>query len=52
MDYYSENNNDNRQYYNPGYIKRSGGKIAGSVILSFFIAIFYLIFLECQHLNI
>ena len=40
MDYYSENNNDNRQYYNPGYIKRSGGKIAGSVILSFFIAIF------------
>ena len=45
MDYYSENNNDNRQYYNPGYIKRSGGKIAGSVILSFFIAIFLFILL-------
>ena len=40
MDYYSENNNDKRQYYNPGYIRRSGGKIAGSVILSFFIAVF------------
>lgn len=40
MDYYSENNNDNRQYYNPGYIKRSGGKIAGSVILSFSLLFF------------
>lgn len=40
MEYYSENNNNNTYNYNSGYIKRSGGKIAGSIILSFFVTFF------------
>lgn len=40
MEYYSDNNNNNSRNYNQVYLRRSGGKIAGSIILSFFVTIF------------
>lgn len=40
MEYYSENYNNNSRNDNPVYLKRSGGKIAGSIILSLFVTFF------------
>ena len=45
MDYYSENNNDNRQYYNPGYIKKVRRKNSRFSYTQFFSLLFFYLFL-------
>lgn len=40
MEYYSDNFSNSPQNDTPVYVKRSGGKIAGSIILSIFVTVF------------